>query len=121
MDKETEEAFDRLFSNIDKLKKESDFVPSYKKNSLEISVYELADLAGLKFFNGHYEELGLVTKRKSQLINEYFKSPKLSLEEKTNELYDLFPDFLQGEPRWKIDPSLLGSHVPTYDKIEVEK
>jgi len=118
MDEEIKDAFDKFFSNINKFRDINDFIPSYKKNSLELSVYELVDLAGLRFFNNHYEEFGLVTKKKAQLIKEYLQSNKI--EDSINELYDLFPDFLQGEPRFKIDLTQIEQYVPTYDKAEIE-
>ena len=119
MEDEVKEAFDRLMSNIENKRDflQESFSPSYKKSKLELSVYELADLAGLRIFNTNYDKFNL-TKKKGQLIRAYFQGN--IIEKSINELYDLYSDIFSGEPRWRIDPSLIGSHVPTYDETEIE-
>jgi hypothetical protein len=75
-------------------------------------------MAGNHVFDDYPKKFGM-TKRQAHLIREYFQLSN-PLENSINELYDLFPDFMQGEPLFRIEfPSRLGSHVPLYSKDEI--
>jgi len=120
MEKEIKESFDRLMSTIEWKRNfiKKMYNPSYKKSFLEFSVYEISELAGFRLFSEYPEEFNL-TKKKGQLIREYFYMNKV--ERTMNELYSLYPSIFSGEPRWKIDPTLIESYVPTYDEEEIER
>lgn len=122
MDKETLEAFDKLFSNIESQRGflKEQFNPSYKKSALEFSVYEIADMAGNHVFDEHPGNFGM-TEKQAHLVREYLQT-SCPVEDAMNELYDMFPDFLQGEPIFKLRfPSRLGTHVRHYSESEIER
>ncbi len=122
MDKETLNALDSLFSNIESQREflKEQFYPSYKKSPLEFSVYELADIAGNHIFDDHPKKFG-ITKKQAQLVREYFQTTN-PLENAINELYELFPDFLHGEPIFKLkSPSTLNKYIPWYAEEEIAR
>ena len=119
MEKETKESLDKLFSIIGSKRdfmKEVSVYPSYKKGPLEISVYELADLAGNHMFDDNYKKFNL-SKRQGQMTREYLQEN--SIENSINELYLSYPDIFSGEPKWKIDSGLIESYVPMYEENEI--